>query len=175
MNTCLNFKGGYINFIFCNQIRLDKNQWRTVQSVHRLPGDCPWTLSSPPGLSGLCPGCPWTMSRMSTQSMDIVQFGWSHFGLCPECPWTLSRLSTESMVNVYWVHGLSTEGILLPVTDNCITWISSWVEMPLEMISWPISIKECFAGVPLRNELTMVDYGLIITDNHGQSWLWHFC
>ena len=35
---------------------------------------------------------------------------------------------------------------LSPVTDNCPTWISSWERMAIEIISWPISTKEYFAG-----------------------------
>ena len=65
-----------------------------VQSIHGLSGLCQWTLSSPPGLPGLC---PWTMSRLSTESMDIVQSGWSH--------WTLSRVSIDVVQTVHWVHG----------------------------------------------------------------------
>ena len=30
--------------------------------------------------------------------------------------------------------------------DNCSTWISSRERMAIEMISWPMSTKECFAG-----------------------------
>ena len=36
--------------------------------------------------------------------------------------------------------------ILLPVTDNCPTWISGRERMAVEMISWPICMKECFVG-----------------------------
>ena len=41
------------------------------------------------------------------------------------------------MVNQYLVH------ILSPVTDNCPTWISGRERMATEMVSWPISTKEC--------------------------------
>ena len=33
---------------------------------------------------------------------------------------------------------------LSPVTDNCPTWISGRERMAIEMISWPISTKECY-------------------------------
>ena len=94
-----------------------------VQSFHGLSGLCPWIVSSPPGLPGFCvqgvhrqcPDCP------LTESMDIVQSGWSHWtlsmdsldfvqsihGHCPDCllsPWWMSTRvhgqcpgSTESM------------------------------------------------------------------------------
>ena len=82
-----------------------------VQSVHRLHGLCPWTLSSPPELPGHFP--------VSTKSLDfvhelldfvpghcpvrLISLGYVHglTGLFPECHWTLSRLSTESMVKVH--------------------------------------------------------------------------
>ena len=44
----------------------------------------------------------------------------------------LGRLRPKRF-NQYLVH------ILLPVTDNCPTWISSWERMAVEMISSPIS------------------------------------
>ena len=44
------------------------------------------------------------------------------------------------LVNQYLAH------ILSPVTDNCPAWISSSWRMAIEMISWPISTKECFVG-----------------------------
>ena len=34
--------------------------------------------------------------------------------------------------------------ILLSVTDNCPTWISDRKRMAIEMVSWPISMKECW-------------------------------
>ena len=115
----INFKGGYFNFNFLNQIRLDFVQW-----VHGLldivqSAWTPWTLSRVSmdnvqtvlWVHGQCPLSPWTMS---TESMDIVQSGWSHWTLstdsldfvqsihghcsdCPLSPWTMSRESTESM------------------------------------------------------------------------------
>ena len=33
--------------------------------------------------------------------------------------------------------------IISPVTDNCPTWVSARERMAIEMISWPISTKEC--------------------------------
>ena len=123
-----------------------------VQSVHGLSGHCPWTLSSPPGSPGLCPGCPWSMSRLSSESMDNVY--WVHgqcplnpwhcpvwlmsldfvhrlTGLCPECPWTLSRLSTESTVNTHWVHGQCPGSPLSPWTFY--RWIG-WIAITLYQI-----------------------------------------
>ena len=45
----------------------------------------------------------------------------------------------------YLVH------ILSPVIDNCPTWIKGRERMAVEMISWPISTKECFANPEDRN------------------------
>ena len=90
-----------------------------LKGCKALTHPCPWTqwiLSSLPWLSGLCPGlvsmdnvqtvhwvpgeCPLSPWTISTESMDIVQSGWSHgtlsmdsldfvqsiHGLCPDCP-----------------------------------------------------------------------------------------
>ena len=119
----INFKGGYLNFIYFNQSRLDFVQW--------FHGQCPvnpwtqWTLSMDVVQSAWT---PWTLSRVSMDNVQTVHWvngqcplnpwtlstGWS--GLCPEYPWTLSRLSTESMVNVHWVHGQCPGSPLSPWT-----------------------------------------------------------
>ena len=90
----INFKGGYFNFNFFNQIRLDFVQW-----IH---GQCPvspwthWTLSTDIVQSA------WTPLTFSRVPMDNVQTVlWVH-GQCPLSPWTMS---TESMDNVHWIHG----------------------------------------------------------------------
>ena len=46
------------------------------------------------------------MDIMSTESMDIVQSEWAPW-TCPEYPWTLSRLSSDSMDIVHGAHGFS--------------------------------------------------------------------
>ena len=54
----------------------------------------------------------------------------------------LGRLRPKRLTNrTYLVH------ILSPVTDNCPSWISGRERMAIEIISWPISMKECFAGL----------------------------
>ena len=113
----INFKGGYFNFNFFNQIRLDFVQW--------VQGQCPvspwtqWTLSSPPGLPGLC--SVWLVS------LDFVD---GLTGLCPDYPWTLFRLSTESMVNVHWVHGQC------PGSPLSLWTFYRWAVLS-DIISWP--------------------------------------
>ena len=143
----INFKRGYFYFIF-----LTKSDWTlssesmdNVQSVHGLSGHCPWTLSSPPGLPGLCPGCQWTMSRLSTESMDNVH--WVHgqcplnpwtlsslaglTGLCPWTHWTLSRISMDTVQTVHWDHGKCP---LSPWTMSRM--LTKWF--------WNMKPKQCF-------------------------------
>ena len=104
----INFKGGYFNFSFFNQIRLDKVQWVHGQCPVSLSGLCLWTLSSLP--------CPWTMSRLSTKSMDNVHYIHGQYplnpwtlsslaGLTRLCPWNLFRVSMDIVQTIHWAHG----------------------------------------------------------------------
>ena len=54
----------------------------------------------------------------------------------PSGQWTQAHLSWDG-----------SDYILSPITDNCPTWISSKNKMAVDMISWPIYTKECFAGL----------------------------
>ena len=73
----INFKGGSLtsNFLTKSDCTLSSESMDNVQSVHGLSGHCPCTLSSLPGLPGLCSGCPWTRSRGTTESMGFLQTG----------------------------------------------------------------------------------------------------
>ena len=75
--------------------------------VQGISGQCqhlplsPWTLSSESirivqGDTEQCPLSPWTLSSLS-----------GLLGLYPEYPWTLSRLSTDSMDIIQGAHGFS--------------------------------------------------------------------
>ena len=99
---------------------LDKTLWTlsrvsmdNVQTVHWVHGQCPLS--------------PWTMS---TESMDIVQSGWSH--------WTLSRVSIDIVQTINWVHGKcplspwtmsreSTESMDFLQTGFNSLWIRHWI------------------------------------------------
>ena len=83
-------------FIFFNQIRLDFVQWVHGQSMDSVDiVQFAWTpmdnVKTVHWVHGHCPLSPWIIS---TESMDIVQSGWSH--------WTLSM---DSMNFVQSIHG----------------------------------------------------------------------
>ena len=59
----------------------------TLDFVHGLSGQSPWTLSSLPEFPGLCPLSPWILSRLSTESIGNVQGS----------PWRMSMESTDTV------------------------------------------------------------------------------
>ena len=85
-----------------------------VQSVHGLPGLCPWTLSRSLD-SFQSAWTPWTLSNVHGQSPD-----------CPSSPWTLS------MVSLNFVHGLTG---LFPVSLDIVQTVH-WVHGKSPLSSW---------------------------------------
>ena len=139
----INFKGGYFNLSFFLPNQNYSGPWTNASEsldwldfVHGLLGLCRWTMSSPPGLPGLClecvhgqcPDCPLSPWPLSMDSLDFVSghcpvqlvsldFVHELTGLFPECPWTLSRFPWTPWTFNRWVRvelDLNTTSIKRP-------------------------------------------------------------
>ena len=80
------------------------------------------------------------LSFLTVRSVVVELVFYSHF----ECgQLTYPHCSWASFLGSLPVHVLSAHS---PVTDNCSSWISGRERMAVEVFSWQISTKECFAG-----------------------------